>query len=47
MDKEKYIKKIEESNKLSKEAKKFFINQIDNYYIAKDSGYVSNNINTI
>ena len=43
MDKEKYIKIIEESDKLNSSAKKFFINQIDNYYIAKDSGYVSNN----
>ena len=42
MDKEKYIKIIEESDKLNSSAKKFFINQIDNYYIAKDSGYISN-----
>lgn len=42
MNKEKYIKIIEESDKLTSEAKKFLLNQIDNYYSAKNSGYVAN-----
>ncbi len=43
MNKDEYIKIIEESDKVIPAAKKFLINQIDNYYSAKNSGYVVNN----
>ena len=43
MNKEKYIKIIEESDKGTPAAKKFLLNQIDNYYNAKNSGYKANN----
>ena len=43
MNKEKYIKIIEESDKGTPSAKKFLLNQIDNYYNAKNSGYKVNN----
>ena len=43
MNKENYIKIIEENYKLTQASKKFLLNQVDNYYNAKNSGYVANN----
>ena len=40
MNKEDYIEIVEENDKLTPESKKFLLNQIDNYYNAKNSGYV-------
>lgn len=43
MNKEEYIKIIEESDKVTPSAKKFLLSQINNYYYAKNSGYIVNN----
>ena len=43
MNKEEYIKIIEESDKGTPSAKKFLLSQINNYYYAKNSGYIVNN----
>ena len=43
MNKEEYIKIIEESDKRTPSAKKFLLSQINNYYYAKNSGYIVNN----
>lgn len=42
MNKEEYIKIIEESDKGTPSAKKFLLGQINNYYYAKNSGYIVN-----
>ena len=42
MNKEEYIKIIEESDKGTPSAKKFLLSQINNYYYAKNSGYIVN-----
>ena len=42
MNKEEYIKIIEESDKRTPSAKKFLLSQINNYYYAKNSGYIVN-----
>lgn len=43
MNKEEYIKIIKESDKGTPSAKKFLLSQINNYYYAKNSGYIVNN----
>lgn len=42
MNKEEYIKIIKESDKGTPSAKKFLLGQINNYYYAKNSGYIVN-----
>ena len=42
MNKEEYIKIIEESDKGTPSAKKFLLSQINNYYYAKNSRYIVN-----
>lgn len=42
MNKEEYIKIIKESDKGTPSAKKFLLSQINNYYYAKNSGYIVN-----